>query len=239
MALAADPKQNHFLAALPAAELDRWLPHLELIDMPLGTVLYEPGETMSFAYFPVTSIVSLVYLLADGAITKVAAVGNESLIGIEQFLGAQSAPWRAFVQSAGQGFRVKWSVLAQDLGEPSRLMHLLLRNTQALMTQIAQVAVCNRHHSVEQQVCRWLLLSLDRLQSNEVVVTQELIAEMLGVRRQGVGAATRALVDAGVISYRRGSIKVLDRKRLEQRCCECYAVIKREYKRLLPATPVA
>ncbi len=234
----ADPRRNLFLAALPSAELERLLPQMELIEMMQGAVLFEPGEIMSHVFFPVTSIVSLVYTLKDGATVKVAAVGYEGLIGITQFLGGQTAPCRAVVQSAGQGFRLKWSVLAQGLGEPLPLARLLLRYTQALMTQSAQIAVCNRHHSIEQQLCRWLLLSLDRLHSNEVAVTQELIAGALGVRRQGVAAAAHALLGAGVIRYRRGCITVLDRNQLEQRCCECYAVVKREYERLLPAPRV-
>ena len=234
MAFAADLHGNQFLAALPAAELNRLLPQLELVDMPLGMVLFEPGEIVSHVYFPVTSIVALVSVLADGATAKVAVIGYEGLVGIAQFLGGKSAPCRAVVQCAGRGYRLKWSVLAQELGEILPLMRLLLRYTQALMTQSAQVAVCNRHHTIEQQLARLLLLSLDRLPTNEIVMTHELVAELLGVRRQGVTVAARALRDEGLIRYRQGRITVLDRDGLEQRCCECYGVIKTEYERLLP-----
>ena len=238
MDMDADPKRNLFLAALPPAELERWLPQMELIDLSHGAVLFEPGDMVSYAYFPLTFVVSLLYLLKDGATLKVAAIGYEGMIGLLQFLGEQTAPCRAVVQSPGYGYRLKWSVLAQGLGELLPLTRLLLRYTEVLIGQCAQVAVCSRHHSVEQQFCRWLLLSLDRLHSNEVVATQEVIANALGVRRQGITAAAQALLDAGVIGYRRGCITVLDRSRLEQRCCECYAVLKAKQQRLIPAMPV-
>jgi CRP-like cAMP-binding protein len=236
MALVADPRQNRLLSALPEADMARWLPHLELADMPRGKVLYECRSTLTHVYFPTTAIVSLLYVMEDGASAEIAMVGGEGIVGISLFMGGKSTPSRAVVQSAGQGFRLKAHLMMQDFNRAGAVMHLLLRYTQALITQMAQTAVCNRHHSVDQQLCRLLLLSLDRLQSNELVMTQELMANMLGVRREGVTEAAGRLQEAGLIRYRRGHITVLDRQRLEQRTCECYAVVKKEYERLLPAT---
>jgi CRP-like cAMP-binding protein len=233
---AADPRRNQLLAALPEAERARWLPRLEAVDLPLGTVLYESGSTLSHVYFPTTAIISLLYVMEDGASAEIAVVGNEGIVGISLFMGGASTPSRGVVQSAGKGFRLNASLMLEEFNRAGPVLHLLLRYTQALITQMAQTAVCNRHHSLDQQLCRWLLLSLDRLQSNDLVMTQELIANMLGVRREGVTEAAGKLQDAGLIRYRRGHIKVLDRKGLEQRSCECYAVVKAEYDRLLPAT---
>jgi CRP-like cAMP-binding protein len=208
--------------------------------MPLGEVLYESGGTMTNVYFPTTAIVSLLYVMEDGSSAEIAVVGNEGLVGISLFMGGGSTPSRAVVQSAGQGFRLKAVALKDEFGRAGPVMHLFLRYTQALITQMAQTAVCNRHHSLDQQLCRWLLLSLDRLEGNELVMTQELIANMLGVRRGGVTEAALKLQQAGLIRYTRGRISVLDRAGLEQRTCECYAVVKKEYDRLLlPARPPA
>jgi CRP-like cAMP-binding protein len=234
MALTADPRKNHLLAALPEAEWLRWLSQLEPVDLPLGKVLYESGGKLSHVYFPTTSIISLLYVMEDGASAEIAVVGHEGIVGISLFMGGESTPSRAVVQSAGQGFRLKADLMMQEFNRAGPVLHLLLRYTQALITQMAQTAVCNRHHSLDQQLCRWLLLSLDRLASDELVMTQELIANMLGVRREGVTEAAGHLQQAGLIHYRRGRITVLDRKRLEQRACECYAVVKNEYGRLLP-----
>jgi CRP-like cAMP-binding protein len=228
-----DPKTNYLLAALPDAEWQRWLPQLELVEMPLAQVVYESGATLSHVYFPTTAIVSLLYVLEDGASAEIAIVGNEGLVGISLFMGGESTPSRAVVQSAGQGFRLKSSVIKHEF-KRAPVLHLLLRYTQALITQMSQTAVCNRHHSLDQQLCRWLLLSLDRLQGDELVMTQELISNMLGVRREGVTAAALHLQAAGLIRYARGHITVLDRPALERRSCECYAVVKKEYDRLLP-----
>ena len=225
--------KNHLLAGLPAALQQQWLPQLEAVQMPLGEVLYESGMTLSHVYFPTTSIVSLLYVMEDGASAEIAVVGNEGLVGISLFMGGESTPSRAVVQSAGQGFRLKARVLKDEFNRAGPVMHLLLRYTQALITQMAQTAVCNRHHSLDQQLCRWLLLSLDRLQGDELVMTQELIANMLGVRREGVTEGALKLQNAGLIRYARGRITVLDRAGLEKRTCECYAVVKREYDRLL------
>ena len=233
MPVSHDPLQNQLLAALPDAEWQRWLPQLELVDMPLGQVVYESGSTLSHVYFPTTSIVSLLYVMENGASAEIAVVGNEGVVGISLFMGGESTPSRAVVQSAGQGFRLKAQVIKEEF-KRAPVLHLLLRYTQALITQMAQTAVCNRHHSLDQQLCRWLLLSLDRLQGNELVMTQELIANMLGVRREGVTEGALNLQKAGLISYSRGRITVLDRPGLEQRTCECYAVVKKEYDRLLP-----
>jgi CRP-like cAMP-binding protein len=202
--------------------------------MKLGDVLYEPGIQLRYVYFPTTSIVSLLYVMEDGASAEIAIVGNEGILGISLFMGGETTPSRAVVQSAGYGFRLKAQHLKNEFGRFGPLLHLLLRYTQALITQMAQTAVCNRHHSVDQQLCRWLLLSLDRLASNELTMTQELIANMLGVRREGVTEAAGKLQDAGLIRYRRGRITVLDRPGLEARSCECYAVVKAEFDRLLP-----
>jgi len=239
MALAANPRQNRLLAALPDAEWARWLPQLEPVDMQLGKVLYESGSTLAHVYFPTTSIISLLYVMEDGASAEIAVVGHEGIVGISLFMGGESTPSRAVVQSAGQGFRLKANLMMQEFNRAGPVLHLLLRYTQALITQMTQTAVCNRHHSLDQQLCRWLLLSLDRLHSDEHVMTQELIANMLGVRREGVTEAAGHLQQAGLIRYQRGRITVLDRERLEQRTCECYAVVKKEYDRLLPATTAA
>ena len=227
-------QRNQLLAALSVAELARWQPHLELVEMPLGKVLYESGGTLAHVYFPTTSIVSLLYVMEDGGSAEIAVVGHEGIIGISLFMGGQSTPSRAIVQSAGQAFRLSASLMMMEFNRAGPVLHLLLRYTQALITQMAQTAVCNRHHSLDQQLCRWLLLSLDRLQSDELVMTQELIANMLGVRREGVTEAAGRLQQAGLIKYTRGRITVLDRPALEVRSCECYAVVKKEYDRLLP-----
>jgi CRP-like cAMP-binding protein len=229
-----EPRSNHLLAALPEADRLRWLPHLERVELPLGGVLYESGGTMKHVYFPTTAIVSLLYVMESGASAEIAVVGNEGIVGISLFMGGESTPSRAVVQSGGQGFRLKGQFIKDEFARSQSIMHLLLRYTQALITQMAQTAVCNRHHSLDQQLCRWLLLSLDRLQGNELVMTQELIANMLGVRREGVTEGARKLQELGVIRYARGRITVLDRKLLEQRTCECYEVVKKEYDRLLP-----
>src|ERR1700758_674899 len=228
------PHQNHLLDALPSSDYARIAPNLELVPMKLGEVLYEPGARLRYVYFPTTSIVSLLYVMEDGASAEIAIVGNEGMLGISLFMGGDTTPSRAVVQSAGYGFRLKADLLKNEFGRFGPTMHLLLRYTQALITQMAQTAVCNRHHSVDQQLCRWLLLSLDRLSSNELVMTQELIANMLGVRREGVTEAAGSLQDAGLIRYRRGRITVLDRPGLEARSCECYQVVKTEFDRLLP-----
>ena len=236
MSVTPDPRRNHLLAALPDAEWQRWLSQLELVDMPLGKVLYESGSRMTHVYFPTTSIVSLLYVMEDGASAEIAVVGYEGIVGISLFMGGESTPSRAVAQSAGQGFQLKANLMMQEFNRAGPVLHVLLRYTQALITQMAQTAVCNRHHSLDQQLCRWLLLSLDRLPSGELVMTQELIANMLGVRREGVTEAAGHLQTAGLIRYRRGRITVLARDRLEQRACECYAVVKNEYDRLLPAS---
>ena len=236
MTTAFDPKQNQLLAALPAPELQRWLPQLESVELPLGQVLYEPGTTLSHVYFPSTAIVSLLYVMENGSSAEIAVVGNEGIVGISLFMGGESTPSRALVQSAGRGYRLEAQLMKDEFNRAGPVMHVLLRYTQALITQMAQTAVCNRHHSLDQQLCRWLLLSLDRLSGNELVMTQELIANMLGVRREGVTEAALKLQSSGLIRYARGRIKVIDRPGLEQRTCECYAVVKKEYDRLLPAT---
>ena len=234
MPIGLDPKSNHLLAALPEAEWTRWLPQLEGIKLPLGDVLYESGSQQTHIYFPTTAIVSLLYVMESGASAEIAVVGNEGAVGISLFMGGESTPSRAVVQSAGQGFRLRAGAIKEEFNRSGPVMHVLLRYTQALITQMAQTAVCNRHHSLDQQLCRWLLLSLDRLQGNELVMTQELIANMLGVRREGVTEGALKLQKAGLIRYSRGHIVVLDRKGLEKRTCECYAVVKKEYDRLLP-----
>jgi len=226
--------ENRLLAALPAYVQQSWQPQLESVEMPLGEVLYESGVTLGHVYFPTTAIVSLLYVMEDGASAEIAVVGKEGIVGISLFMGGESTPSRAVVQSAGRGFRLKAQALKDEFNRAGPVLHLLLRYTQALITQMAQTAVCNRHHSLDQQLCRWLLLSLDRLQGEELVMTQELIANMLGVRREGVTEAALKLQSAGLIRYARGRITVLDRAGLEKRTCECYAVVKREYERLLP-----
>ena len=232
--LSSGPMKNHLLAALPHAESQRWLPHLQPVDFSLGEVLYESGATLTHVYFPTTALVSLLYVMEDGSSAEIAVVGNEGIVGISLFMGGGSTPSRAVVQSAGDGLRLDAKVLKDEFNQNGPVLHLLLRYTQALSTQMAQTAVCNRHHSLDQQLCRWLLLSLDRLQGFELVMTQELIANMLGVRREGVTEAALKLQHVGLIRYARGHITVLDRAGLERRTCECYAVVKKEYDRLLP-----
>ena len=234
-----DPKLNHLLATLPPPEWSRWQPQLEGVTMPLGQVLYESGSTLTHAYFPTTAIVSLLYVMENGASAEIAVAGNDGMVGISLFMGGGSTPSRGVVQSAGQGFRVRSQFIRDEFDRAGVVMQLLLRYTQALITQMSQTAVCNRHHSLDQQLCRWLLLSLDRLQGNELVMTQELIANMLGVRREGVTEAALRLQSAGLIRYARGHITVLDRGGLEARTCECYAVVRKEYARLLPGLPAA
>jgi CRP-like cAMP-binding protein len=231
-----DPRTNQLLAALPDADWQRWQPQLEAVAMPLGQVLYEPGATLSHVYFPGSSIVSLLYVMENGASAEIAVVGNEGIIGISLFMGGESTPGRAVVQSAGQGYRLRAQIVKDEFNSAGPVLHLLLRYIQALITQMAQTAVCNRHHALDKQLCRWLLLSLDRLPDNELVMTQELIANMLGVRREGVTEAAHKLQESGLIRYARGRITVLDRGGLEKRTCECYAVVKKEYERLLPHT---
>jgi CRP-like cAMP-binding protein len=222
------------VCTLPSAEAQRWLPQLEWVQMPLGEVLYESGSMLTHVYFPTTAIVSLLYVMENGASAEIAVVGNEGIVGISLFMGGGTTPSRAVVQSAGQGYRLDAQAMKDEFNRAGPVLHLLLRYTQALITQMAQTAVCNRHHSLDQQLCRWLLLSLDRLPGNQLVMTQELIANMLGVRREGVTEAALKLQRAELIRYSRGRITVLDRAGLEQRTCECYAVVKKEYDRLLP-----
>ena len=231
----SSPKTNHLLESLPDTEWQRWKPVLEEVELPLGRVLYESGSKLSHVYFPTTAIVSLLYVMENGASAEIAVVGNEGIVGVSLFMGGETTPSRAVVQSAGQGFRMSAERLKAEFNLAGPVLHLLLRYTQALLTQMAQTAVCNRHHSLDQQLCRWLLLSLDRLSGNELVMTQELIANMLGVRREGVTEGALKLQRAGLIRYGRGHITVLDRPGLEKRSCECYAVVKKEYDRLLPA----
>ena len=228
------PQRNRLLAALPAADYERLLPHLEPISLALGKALYESGSHQGYVYFPTNSIVSLLYVMENGASAEIAVVGNEGLVGIALFMGGESTPSRAVVQSAGHGFRLSGERAAEGIRAGRALQHLLLRYTQALITQMAQTAVCNRHHSLDQQLCRWLLLSLDRLTSNELAMTQELIANMLGVRREGVTEAAGNLQAAGLIHYSRGQDHGAGSPQVEKRVCECYAVVKREYERLLP-----
>jgi len=233
------PTQNHLLAALAEPERARLFPQLELVPMPLGKVLYESGSELDHVYFPTDCIVSLLYVMTDGSSAEIAVVGNEGLVGVALFMGGETTPSRAVVQSAGFAYRLAGTSMKQEFNRAGEMQHLLLRYTLALLTQMAQTAVCNRHHSVDQQLCRWLLLSLDRLPSNELTMTQELIANMLGVRREGVTEAARHLQDAGLIRYSRGHITVLDREKLETRVCECYAVVKKESDRLLHYLPPA
>ena len=229
-----EPEHNHILEALPLAERDRLFPHLKLVTLPLGAVLYESGDAQRYIYFPIDAIVSLLYVLKDGSSAEIAVVGNDGAIGIALFMGGATTTNRAIVQSAGSAYRLTRRRLKQEFERHGEMLHILLRYTQALITQMAQTAVCNRHHSVDQQLCRWLLLSLDRLASNELTMTQELIANMLGVRREGVTEAAGKLQKLGVIRYRRGKITVLDRSQLEALSCECYEVVKKETDRLLP-----
>jgi CRP-like cAMP-binding protein len=237
MSLPSATGHNHLLDVFPAAEYERLAPHLEPVAMPLGQVLYESGGQLQHVYFPTTSIVSLLYMLEDGASAEIGVVGNEGIVGISVFMGGNTTPSRAMVRSSGQGFRLKAELLQQEFNRAGPVMRLLLRYTQALITQMTQTAVCNRHHSVEQQLCRALLLSLDRLPTNSLTMTQELIANMLGVRREGVTEAAGHLQRAGLIRYRRGHIDVLDRAGLEAAVCECYRVVKAETDRLLSDLP--
>lgn len=232
--LVSDPQMNRLLAALPGDDLARWLPQLERVRMPLGQVLYEPGGPPSHAYFPTTALVALLYVMENGASSEIAVVGHEGMVGVALFMGGGASPSRAVVQCAGEGFRLPGRLLAAEFERSPAVARLMLRFTQALIAQMTQTAACNRHHQLHQQLCRWLLLSLDRLPGSELTMTQELIANMLGVRREGVTEAALNLQKAGLIRYGRGHISVLDRSGLEQRTCECYAVVKREYDRLLP-----
>jgi len=230
----ADPKKNHLLGAIPRAEWARFAPNLTPVVLRLGDVLHESGTSQPYVYFPTDSIISLLYVMENGASAEIAIVGNEGLVGVALFMGGATMPSRAIVQSAGQGFRMKGKFIRDEFGRAGPVQQLFLRYTQALLTQMSQTAVCNRHHSVDQQLCRWLLMSLDRLASPEVVMTQELIASMLGVRREGVTEAAGKLQRADVIQYSRGRIRVLDRPKLETMACECYGVVRKEFARLLP-----
>jgi CRP-like cAMP-binding protein len=234
MTTSPDPRKNRLLAALPKAELQRWLPHLEYVDMPLGEVLYEAGSTLSHVYFPTTAIVSLLYVMQNGESAEIAVVGNDGVVGISLFMGGDSTPSRALIQSGGGAYRLRAQLMKEEFDRGGPVLHLLLRYTQALITQMVQTAACNRHHSLDQQLCRWLLLSLDRLQGTDMVMTQALIAHMLGVPLKGATEGALKLQTAGLIDYTRGRIRVLDRAGLEKRTCECYAVVKKEYARLLP-----
>jgi len=237
LATLSNPRSNHLLAALPDAEWSRWQPELELVEMPQGQVLYASGRTLAHVYFPTSAIVSLFYVMQNGASAETAVVGNEGLVGISLFMGGESTPSRAVVQNAGLGFRLAAQRMKDEFNRAGPVLHLLLRYTQALITQMAQTSVCNRHHALDQQLCRWLLLRLDRLPGLDLAVTQEAIAGMLGVRREGVTQAALKLQEAGLIRYARGHIEVLDREGLKARTCECYAVVKTEYERLLPNLP--
>ena len=235
MILLIDAQKNRLLAVLPEPELARWLPELEPVDLALGQVLYESGGVLNYVYFPTSAIVSLLYVLENGSSAEIAVVGNEGLVGVSLLMGGESTSSRAVVQSAGKCLRLRVHNMKVEFNRGGPVLHLFLRYTQALITQMSQTAVCNRHHSLDQQLCRWLLLSLDRLSGNELLMTQELIANMLGVRREGVTESALKLQRAGLIRYSRGHITVLDRSGLESRTCECYAVVKKEYARLLPA----
>jgi CRP-like cAMP-binding protein len=237
MSSAPDPHQNQLLDALPQPERERLFPHLKLVSMPLGTVLYEAGAALRHVYFPTNAVVSLLYVMEDGASAEIAVVGNEGAVGVSLFMGGETTASRALVQSGGHAYRLTGARLKQELSFHGEMLHILLRYTQSLITQMTQTAVCNRHHSLEQQLCRWLLLSLDRLTGNELKMTQELIAHTLGVRREGVTEAAGKLQKLGVIRYARGKITVLDRPQLETLSCECYAVVKRETDRLKPQRP--
>jgi CRP-like cAMP-binding protein len=228
------PTQNHLLGALDESEREHLFSQLELVPMQLGDVIYESGSALEHVYFPTDCIISLLYVMEDGASAEIAIVGCEGMVGVALFMGGESTPSRAVVQSAGHAYRLSGKLVKEEFVRAGAMQYLLLRYTQALLTQMAQTAVCNRHHSVDQQLCRWLLLSLDRLASNDLTMTQELIANMLGVRREGVTEAAGKLQAAGLIRYSRGHITVLDRPRLEARVCECYAVVKKEFDRLLP-----
>jgi CRP-like cAMP-binding protein len=228
------PNQNHLLAALPTAEFERMAPHLEPVEMRLGDVLYESGGLLQHVYFPTTAILSLHYVMQNGSSSEIAGVGNEGVLGISLFMGGNTTPSRAVVQTGGEGYRLNAPLMMQEFKRAGPMQQLMLRYTQALITQMSQTAACNRHHSLVQQLCRWLLLTLDRMPTNELIMTQELVASMLGVRREGVTEAAGKLQQAGVIRYRRGHITVLDRSGLESQVCECYGVVKKEFARLLP-----
>jgi CRP-like cAMP-binding protein len=234
MSALPDPRKNQLLAALAEPELQRWLPHLEYVDMRLGEVLYEAGSILSHVYFPTTAIVSLLYVMHNGESAEIAVVGNDGVVGISLFMGGDSTSSRALIQSAGGAFRLSAQLMKEEFDRGGPVLHLLLRYTQALITQMVQTAACNRHHSLDQQLCRWLLLSLDRLQGTDMMMTQDLIANMLGVPRDGATEGALKLQTAGLINYTQGRIRVLDRGGLEKRTCECYAVVKKEYDRLLP-----
>lgn len=234
-AIATDARMNRLLATLPAVELQRWLPELEFVDLELGQVLYEIGETPRYAYYPINSVVSLLYVMKNGESAEIAIVGNEGIVGVSIFMSSGATSSRAVVQNAGQGFRLSAQTLKQEFDKGGKMVHVLLRYTQALMTQMTQTAACNRHHSLHQQLCRWMLLSLDRLQGNELVMTQKLIANMLGITSLQVTETAAGLQTDGLIEYQRGTIRVLDRKGVEKCSCECYEVVKEEYDRLLPA----
>jgi CRP-like cAMP-binding protein len=234
MTTSPDPRKNQLLAALPEPELQRWLPHLEYVDMRLGEVLYEAGSILSHVYFPTTAIVSLLYVMQNGESAEIAVVGNDGVVGISLFMGGDSTSSRALIQSAGGAYRLSAQLMKEEFDRGGPVLHLLLRYTQALITQMVQTAACNRHHSLDQQLCRWLLLSLDRLQGTDMMMTQDLIANMLGVPRDGATEGALRLQTAGLINYTQGRIRVLDRGGLEKRTCECYAVVKKEYDRLLP-----
>jgi CRP-like cAMP-binding protein len=234
MDTSSDPKANDLLAALPPATWERWQPQLEAVDLPLGHVLYEAGSTLSHAYFPTTCIISLLYVMEDGASAEIAVVGNEGMVGVTLFMGGDSTSSRAIVQNAGQAFRLKAEAIKYEFNQGGPVLHLMLRYTQALITQMVQTAACNKHHSLHQQLCRWLLLSLDRLPGNEIVMTQKLIANMLGVPSDGVSESALRLHNDGLIHYADGHITVLDRNGLENCTCECYEVVRKEYDRLLP-----
>jgi CRP-like cAMP-binding protein len=234
-----NPRHNLLLAALPQDQWQRWQPHLEYVDLPLGQVLYEPGSTLSHVYFPTTAIVSLLYVMRNGESAEIAVVGNEGVVGVSLFMGGESTSSRALVQSAGSAYRLTAQLMKEEFYRAGPVLHLLLRYTQALITQMVQTAACNRHHSLDQQLCRWLLLSLDRLQGTEMVMTQQLIANMMGVPREGATKGVLKLQKAGLIDYSGGRIRVLDRKGLENRTCECYEVVRKEYDRLLPDTLAA
>jgi len=229
-----DPRKNWLLAALADAEWERVAPHLKPVTLPLGKVLYDSGATPAHVYFPTTAIVSLLYVMENGASAEIAVVGNEGLVGVSLFMGGHSTSSQAVVQAAGQGFRLEAQVLLQEFNRGGPVLHLLLRYTQALITQMAQTAACNRHHALDQQLCRWLLLTLDRLHSSELVMTQDLLSNILGVRRASISDVAGRLQKDGLIRYERGRISVLDRPAIERRSCECYAVVKKEYDRLLP-----
>jgi CRP-like cAMP-binding protein len=234
---APTPRQNHLLAVLPKPESERLFPSMELITLRLGMALYESGDRLKHVFFPTTAIVSLLYVMENGASAEIAVIGNEGIVGIALFMGGETMPNRAVVQSEGLAYRLPGELLTDEFNRGGPLQHLLLRYTLAMLTQMAQTAVCNRHHTVDQQLCRWLLLSLDRLPANELTMTQELIANMLGVRREGVTEAAGKLQSAGLIHYNRGRITVLDRRGLEARVCECYEVVRKEFLRLLPDVP--